>query len=143
MTITRKNLEALVWRHTHRDFRGRTDGVRHVLTQNPTHGGTESWPLSAFTEEQLMTKLPRSEREQLEEKPETVTYTTAPKDYDSWGTHTVAVAGTTDNGKTVRKVASPPNYVEWQRDRYSSGLHMAVDETEWQKLVSYGLATPA
>jgi hypothetical protein len=72
-----------------------------------------------------------------------VTYTTAPEDYDWFGTHTVAIVGTTDRGKTVRKVLSDPNYLDGQRARYGSGLHLAVDETEWQKLVNYGLVKTA
>jgi hypothetical protein len=84
---------------------------------------------------------------------ETVTYTTAPADYDWFGTHTIEeCAGTTinvfqhqgrsENGKTIRKVSGPANRVEAQRGRYSSGNHMAVDETEWKKLVDYKLVTP-
>jgi len=74
---------------------------------------------------------------------ETVTYTTAPTDYDWFGTTTVAVAGVDKRGKTIRKVTSPASRVDAQRGRYASGLHMAVDETEWQKLVSYNLVTLA
>lgn len=66
------------------------------------------------------------------------TYTTAPKDYDWFGTHTEAIVGTI-KGKTIRKVRSDPHHVEAQRDRYASGLHMAADETAWKKLVKYKL----
>ena len=73
---------------------------------------------------------------------ETVTYTTAPNDYDWFGTHTLEeCAGTTTNGKTVRKVSGPANRVEAQRGRFASGNHMAVDEAEWKKLVDYKLVT--
>lgn len=67
------------------------------------------------------------------------TYTTAPPEYDWFGTFTEASAGTTSQGKHVRKVRSDPAYVQSQRDRYGSGLHMAVDEVEWKKLVKYDL----
>lgn len=60
----RAQLEALVWKHTHRDFKGVTDGVRYRLHLNTENGGgTESWPLSAFSNEQLVEKLPSKVRE--------------------------------------------------------------------------------
>lgn len=72
-----------------------------------------------------------------------VTYTTATKDYDWLGTVELDpyVATTTGAGKpkTIRKVDSPADEVENMRARYSSGLHMAVNETEWKKLVAYKL----
>jgi len=71
---------------------------------------------------------------------ETITYTTAPTNYDWFGTHTLEEnVGTTTNGKTIRKVAGPATRVEAQRGRYGSGLHLAVDENEWDKLVRYEL----
>lgn len=73
----------------------------------------------------------------------TVTYTTAPEDYDWFGTRTVGVAGTDRRGRPVRKVEGPAGYAEGQRARYGSGLHMAVDEAEWRKLLEYGLCNPA
>lgn len=67
--MDRRGLETLVWRHTHRDFRGRgSDGVRRVLHLNPQTGGTESWPLAAFTDDELLAKLPRRVREELSPK---------------------------------------------------------------------------
>jgi DNA repair protein RadC len=74
---------------------------------------------------------------------ETVTYTTAPADYDWFGTHTIGIAGTTapPHSKTIRKVAGPASRVGEQRGRYASGNHMAVDEAEWKKLVGYNLVT--
>lgn len=59
----RAQLEALVWKHTHQDFKGVIDGVRYRLHLNEKKGGTESWPLSTFTNEQLIDKLPRKVRE--------------------------------------------------------------------------------
>jgi hypothetical protein len=70
----------------------------------------------------------------------TTIYTTAPADYD-WGnaTREIAIVGKTRNGKTVRKVETRDNLAEEQGSRYASGCHMAVDEIEWQKLISYNL----
>ncbi len=71
-----------------------------------------------------------------------MSYTTAPKDYDWFGTETVEdVAGRDKRGRAIRKVRGPASRVESQRGRYASGLHMAVDEPEWQKLVAYKLVT--
>jgi hypothetical protein len=66
------------------------------------------------------------------------TYTTADENYDWLGTHTIREVGLTDRGKVVREVLSHPNYVESQRGRYASGLHLCADETEYAKLVDYG-----
>lgn len=67
-------------------------------------------------------------------------YTTAPEGYDSFGTFTVAVAGTTKCGhKTYRRVLIDPVHVRWHEGRYGSGLHPCVDQAEWDKLVGYGL----
>ena len=75
---------------------------------------------------------------------EAATYTTAPEDYDWFGTRTVdPAAGTSQRGRAVRKVAGPAGRVEAQRARYGSGLHLAVDEAEWCKLVEYGLCKEA
>ena len=72
----------------------------------------------------------------------TRTYTTAPESYDGFGTKTARIAGADKRGREVRLVETPDAYVEWQRNRYHSGaVYMVVDEVEWQKLVSYGLAT--
>jgi hypothetical protein len=70
---------------------------------------------------------------------ETVTYTTAPVDYDWFGTRFLGVVGRDKRGKEIRRVAGPSNRVEAQRARYGSGLHLAVDEAEWKKLVGYKL----
>jgi hypothetical protein len=50
-----------------------------------------------------------------------------------------ANVGTTKNGKTIRKVEIDKSRADVQCDRYSSGLHMRADETEWKKLVDYKL----
>lgn len=68
----RAQLEALVWKHTHRDYRGKRDDGTKVINVNTGAGpfrgqgsyGTESWPLSSLTNEQLCYQLPRSVRGQ-------------------------------------------------------------------------------
>lgn len=60
----RAQLEALVWRHTHKDFRGtHADGTRTVL--HLVNGGTQLWALSSFPLETLVEKLPRKVRLEL------------------------------------------------------------------------------
>lgn len=67
------------------------------------------------------------------------TYTTAPADYDWFGSKTVSIAGHDKRGRPIRLVSSDPQHAQAQRERYMSGLHMAVDDTEWEKLVKYDL----
>jgi hypothetical protein len=74
----------------------------------------------------------------------TIIFTTAPADYDWFFTIEIAAhVGTTANGKAVRKVEIEAGRVEEQCDRYASGCHMAVDETEWRKLIEHKLAIMA
>jgi len=76
-------------------------------------------------------------------EPQAVTYTTAPVDYDWFGTKTVdAFAGKDARGRIIRKVSGPKSRVEAQRCRYGSGLHLAADEVEWSKLVEYKFVEP-
>lgn len=49
-------------------------------------------------------------------------WTTAPVDYDTFGTESVADAGEW-LGKALREVLIDPLYLTYQRDRYGSGLH--------------------
>lgn len=53
----RQKLEALAWRCTHRDYRGKTDGQRSILYRGAL------WKLSEMTIPQLVEYLLRSERE--------------------------------------------------------------------------------
>jgi hypothetical protein len=57
--MERHKLEALVYRHTHRDFKGKMqDGTKTILhNESGVTYGTECWPLSKFTEQQLIGKL--------------------------------------------------------------------------------------
>jgi len=72
-----------------------------------------------------------------------VTYTTAPADYDGFGTRTDRAAVARSSGKLIRRVRTPAPHVNWQRMRYGSGLHMAADEAEFAKMREYGLLEPA
>lgn len=55
----RRALEDRVWAHAHRDFRyARPDGTRWMLHYNQKNCATESWPLTSFSDEQLLGKLP-------------------------------------------------------------------------------------
>jgi hypothetical protein len=47
----------LIWKHTHPDYRGVINGVRHVLCMNPTTGATESVPLDGLTLEERASRL--------------------------------------------------------------------------------------
>lgn len=69
------------------------------------------------------------------------TYTTAPTDYDWFGTTTVKIAGHDKRGRPIRLVTSDPRHAQAQRGRYASGLHMVADDAEWEKLVDYKLVT--
>lgn len=58
-------------------------------------------------------------------------YTTAPSEYDGFGTVTYDFEVGTDNrGLTVRKVGIEPDHWDWQTARYQSGLHGVATEEE-------------
>jgi hypothetical protein len=60
----RKKLEALLWKHTHRDFRGKLDdGSKTVLMG--TAQGTVSVCIARMTDAEIIAKLPRSIREMV------------------------------------------------------------------------------
>jgi hypothetical protein len=64
----------------------------------------------------------------------TIRYTTAPEVYDGFGTRTLDPdAGTTDSGRTLRRVAIEDRHLEWQDGRYGSGLHCCVGVMEARK----------
>lgn len=64
--MNRKKLEALVWKNTHADFKGkRPDGTREVLCWVPSVG-TTCLPLSSFTDRELLEKLPRRVRDEVQ-----------------------------------------------------------------------------
>jgi hypothetical protein len=54
-------------------------------------------------------------------------YTTAPANYDGFGTVEMeADAGEDNRGLTIRKVAVQHEHLDWQMARYASGLHGVV-----------------
>lgn len=70
-----------------------------------------------------------------------LTYTTAEDYYDGFGTKTIKpLAGISiRTGKNIRLVSTPAEHVDWQRIRYLSGLHLALDEQRWQEWITAGL----
>lgn len=53
----------------------------------------------------------------------TVCWTTAPEDYDTFGTETLIPDAGEWCGKTLRQVAIDPRHLDYQSCRYGSGLH--------------------
>jgi len=64
-------------------------------------------------------------------------WTTAPADYDSFGTETIEEGGEW-RGKQLRRVIVDPTHLDYQTSRYASGLHgywdedPRVEESRWQ-----------
>jgi hypothetical protein len=54
-------------------------------------------------------------------------WTTAPEDYDTFGTETVETCGDW-HGKTLRRVLVDPVHADYQAGRYGSGMHGAWEE---------------
>lgn len=80
------------------------------------------------------------------DKPATeTTYTSAPPDYDGFGTVTVRdCAGVLKSGKVLREVATPAEHVEWQRNRYySGGIYATFTPVQFEQAVEYKLVAPA
>lgn len=57
--MTREKQLALIWRHTHKDFRGMIGMEKHVLMMR--EGGTTSVPLTALTEDEITRQLKYAE----------------------------------------------------------------------------------
>lgn len=76
------------------------------------------------------------------QKPATVAmWTTAPHDYDGFGTRTVDAQAGYDDAKLYRQVEVQQEHEEWQRARYFSGYHAAYDDANWRQLVASGMVT--
>lgn len=58
--------------------------------------------------------------------------TTAPVDYDGFGTREIRQVGT-DGRKVYRLVDVQNAHLVWQCMRYESGMHIAWDEEQWEK----------
>jgi hypothetical protein len=71
-----------------------------------------------------------------------ITYTDAPEAYDGFGTRTLAVVGLSRRGP-VRKVETPREHAEWQRNPGGSGgVTGAAPGTASRVRVSRGVRTP-
>jgi hypothetical protein len=68
--MTRDEKLTLIYRHTHKDFKGKwPDGTRNILA--PRSGGSELTSLSDLTDEEIADKLPgalRAEEKRLAKK---------------------------------------------------------------------------
>jgi len=60
-------------------------------------------------------------------------FTTAPVEYDGFGTRTVRVIGR-DNGRDVREVEIDERHLAWQETRYGSGMHPSWTPADVAKL---------
>lgn len=71
-------------------------------------------------------------------------YTTAPVDYDwGWTTEIITNVAVTDRGKPVRLVEIEDDYhARMQTGRYSSGLHGAWTQEQYDREVQSGWMTP-
>ena len=56
--MTRKQKLAAVWRATHRDYKGKIDGVRSIMIYR---NGTTLVALDDLTDAEIETRLPRKE----------------------------------------------------------------------------------
>lgn len=69
-----------------------------------------------------------------------VMITTAPKNYDGFGTITLETFEKTEQHIGHRMVAIQPEHIEWQTCRYGSGLYGTYSQATWASLVERGLA---
>jgi len=60
-------------------------------------------------------------------------YTTAPEDYDGFGTRTVETIGKGVRGKAWRLIETPAEHINWQKGRNGSGLHPTWSREEWEE----------
>jgi hypothetical protein len=69
--------------------------------------------------------------------------TSAPEQYDGFGTTTVErLPYRTRGGGDLRRVRVQAQHLTWQSQRYASGLHLRVPLAEWPEWVAGGLAVP-
>jgi hypothetical protein len=60
--MDRKKQLAAVWRNTHRDFKGKINGVRGILVLR--EGGTHSVPLDDLTDAEIASRLPKPKKDE-------------------------------------------------------------------------------
>lgn len=63
-----------------------------------------------------------------------ITVTDAPEAYDGFGTRTVEILGQL-RGKPLRLVETPEDHVEWQRGCYLSGMYLASNREDFEKML--------
>jgi hypothetical protein len=70
--------------------------------------------------------------------------TSAPEEYDGFGTVTLAMLPwlTREGGYQYRRVSVNPEYLDWQQNRYASGMMGFSDEEHFNEIVSSGLLFP-
>jgi hypothetical protein len=73
-----------------------------------------------------------------------IRFTTAPDVYDGFGTETLEVLPfKNQHGRTpYRKVEIPDQSLEWQTERYASGMYPRLDEKAFDEWKAYGLIVP-
>jgi hypothetical protein len=70
-------------------------------------------------------------------------YTTAPVVYDGFGTVTEDTAWLDTRGQRWRKVRIHPAQYSWQTARYASGMHPALEFSEFERLQEIHRIVPA
>jgi hypothetical protein len=73
-----------------------------------------------------------------------IRFTTAPEPYDGFDTETLEVLPFKNRqGSTpYRKVAIQDVHLEWQTERYASGMYPRLDEKAFDEWKAYGLIVP-
>lgn len=76
--------------------------------------------------------------------PSVLRVTSAPVDYDGFGTRTVYTYALADSGRTrtFRTVDIQVDHLDWQTCRYASGLHTPMTVTEWEAFKNHVEAHP-
>lgn len=69
-TLTRDQQLALIYRHTHADYKGRSNGYRCILVLRV--GGTHSVPLSDLTDAEIASKLPYAMHKEDDKRARTI-----------------------------------------------------------------------
>jgi hypothetical protein len=64
--MTKQQQTALIYRHTHRDYKGTVGGEKSILILR--NGGTTAVPLSCLTDAEIAERLPYAMRKEAERK---------------------------------------------------------------------------
>ena len=57
-------------------------------------------------------------------------YTSAPENYDGFGTKTIRILGKDRKGDTIRQVEIKNEHFMWQDTRYVSGLYLSTKDLD-------------